>query len=285
MLILHVTYQAKPGMRDAFRKAIEAEGLDAASRAEDGNYLYEYSEEEDQPDVLYLGEIWETVESQKAHSETPHFKRLGELKGQYVENTEIQKYDLDFAALEQTLADKGYAVSAFDTAAEAMDYLDQKIDGLKVGVGGSKTLEDMGLYNRLSSHNEVNWHWHPADGQDAQATRLAAMQGDVYLASANAISEAGEIVNSDGSGNRLAGTLFGHSKVYFVMGVNKICPTLADAIDRLFTVAAPTNAKRLGIPLDEDGGARSICRAMTVTYGPMVGQETEIVLIKQFLGM
>jgi hypothetical protein len=68
-----------------------------------------------------------------------------------------------------------------------------------------------------------------------------------YLTSVNAASETGELVNIDGTGNRIAASLFGHEKVCFVFGVNKIEPTLEKAIWRARNIAAPKNAKRFGL--------------------------------------
>ncbi len=74
------------------------------------------------------------------------------------------------------------------------------------------TIEEMGSFQTLSTHNEVYWHWHPADGLTAEDTRKKAMDTAIYLSSVNAISEDGEMVNIDGAGNRLASTLYGHEK-------------------------------------------------------------------------
>ena len=293
MLVLKVKYTAKPGMRRAFRDAVEREKIDAASRGEEGCLLYEYTEPDGRPNELMLDEVWEDAESQKMHCATAHFRRLGELKEQYVESTQLDRYDLDLETMQMSLARRGYIVSIFDTAEEAAEYLDNRIDGKNVGIGGSVTLDKMGMYQRLSAHNNVEWHWHLKEDETVQEARTAAMTGDVYLSSVNGISEAGEIVNIDGAGNRLAGTLFGHGKVYYVLGINKIRPTLEDAIGRARNTAAPLNAKRLECetPCEKRGvcydcqGADRICRAMTITYAPMMGQETEVVIIKKFLGL
>ena len=68
---------------------------------------------------------------------------------------------------------------------------------------------------------------------------------EVYLLSANAVSESGEIVNIDGSGNRLSASVFGPKRVYYVIGKNKIAPDLHAAIKRAREVAAAKNAVRL----------------------------------------
>ena len=141
-----------------------------------------------------------------------------------------------------SLKRRGFAVAYFETAKEAADYLDESIRGKSVGIGGSMTVRQMGLYERLAQHNTVHSHWQNKD----MATRVAGMEAEVYLCSANAISEAGEIVNIDGGGNRVAATLFHHERVVFVAGVNKLTPDLESAMYRARNVAAPMNASRLG---------------------------------------
>lgn len=93
MIILNVTYKCKAGMREEFLGSIKAEGLDAASRAEDGNFGYDYYFAADCPDELLLVEHWRDAGALDVHSGQPHFKRLGELKQQYVEETVIKRYE------------------------------------------------------------------------------------------------------------------------------------------------------------------------------------------------
>ena len=140
-----------------------------------------------------------------------------------------------------SLTREGFAVRYFDTASEAADYLAGSISGKTVGIGGSVTIEQLGLYDRLVQNNTVYWHWRTND----TATRTAAACAEVYLSSANAIAETGEIVNIDGSGNRVAATLYNREWVVFVAGVNKLAPDYESAVYRARNVAAPLNARRL----------------------------------------
>ena len=86
-----------------------------------------------------------------------------------------------------------------------------------MGIGGSSTVQDIGLYEKLESHNAVFWHWK----QDAAVARKEAMNADIYLTSANALAETGEMVNIDGVGNRISATLFGHKKEPVLPGSDK----------------------------------------------------------------
>ena len=72
-----------------------------------------------------------------------------------------------------------------------------------------------------------------------------ATSAEVYISSLNGVSENGELINIDGGGNRVASTLYGHKKVYFIIGENKIAPDYDAALWRARNIAAPLNAKRL----------------------------------------
>jgi len=196
----------------------------------------------------------------------------------------------NFDTVKKNLESRGYAVRVFSTGKEAADYLDAAVDGKSVGFGGSATLDALGLYERLGGHNQVIWHWK----QDAAPARKAAMTADVYLTSANALAETGEIVNIDGAGNRAAATLFGHEKVYFVIGRNKLAPTYDEAVFRARNVAAPQRARQLGkktpcaVNCDRCYDCKSperICRGLVTLWGPMMGMEAEVLLIGEDLGL
>ena len=190
-----------------------------------------------------------------------------------------------------SLTREGFAVRYFDTAKEAADYLCDSISGKSVGIGGSVTIEQMGLYERLCENNTVYWHWKTNDTQ----TRIAAASAQVYLCSANAIAETGEIVNIDGSGNRVAGTLYNHERVVFVAGVNKIAEDYESAVFRARNVAAPLNTRRLGLKTPCAAGKeikcyncaskdRICCGVVTLLWPMRSVGVTEVVLIGDSLG-
>lgn len=134
-----------------------------------------------------------------------------------------------------------FETSFFETREQAVNYLQAQIKGRKVAFGGSVTLQEMGLFDALSKENEVIWHWNEPGAQ----TLARAREAQIYITSANGVSETGELVNIDGTGNRVAQTLYGPEKVYFVVGKNKIEKDLSSALSRARNVAAPLNAKRL----------------------------------------
>ena len=183
---------------------------------------------------------------------------------------------------------RGYSVRYFDTAAEAADYLNAEIQNTTVGIGGCMTAQELGLFDSLSKNNEVYWHW-KAPGPETIARANAA---PVYITSANAMTEDGEILNIDGRGNRLAGQVYGNKKLYIIAGTNKICPDFSSALERARNVTAVKNGKRFPAQtpckLDDKchdcRSADKICRALLVLWAPMMGMEAEVVLIGEELG-
>lgn len=197
---------------------------------------------------------------------------------------------MDFTKVSENLKARGYAVQCFATAQEAADYLNGAIDGVSVAFGGSVTLDQMGLFERLSSHNHALWHWREGTAEDPRKEGLTA---DVYVTSVNGMDEDGDLINIDGAGNRVAGSLFGHKKVYFVVGRNKLAPTYEEALWRARNIAAPKNAQRLqrktpcAVKGDKCYDCKSperICRALVVLWEPMMGMEAEVVLVDEDLG-
>ena len=194
--------------------------------------------------------------------------------------------------VKKNLEDHGFTVKVFDTAAEAADYLDAAIDGTSVSFGGSVTIRDMGLYERLAAHNRAVWHMRP-DVTDKMTEIRKAQHTNVYVTSVNALAETGEIINIDGIGNRVAGSLFGRQKVYFIVGKNKLAPTYDEAMWRARNIAAPKNAQRLGkntpcaVKADRCYNCKSpdrICRGVAILWEPLTGQEAEVILVDEELG-
>ena len=188
----------------------------------------------------------------------------------------------DFTKVKANLEKRGYAVSCFATAAEAAGYLDGKLDGKTIGIGGSVTVLD-----RLKAHNTVVSHWEGSRKEDAAFTQ-------VYLCSVNGLAETGEMVNIDGVGNRIASTVFGHEELYLVVGRNKLAPDYDGAVWRARNVASPKNAIRLqrktpcavkGDKCYDCNSPERLCRGMTVLWQASNGiGRTEVVLIDEDLG-
>ena len=196
---------------------------------------------------------------------------------------------MTFDVVKKNLESRGFAVSVFATAAEAADYLNREIDDKTIGIGGSLTIKELDVHDKLVLHNEVYWHW-----LGGKADRDLAAQAEVYLTSANGLAETGEIINIDGTGNRVASTLYGHEKVYFVIGRNKLAPTYDEALWRARNIAGPLNAQRLGrkTPCAVKGdrcydcnSPERICCGLVVHWKAMLGMEMEVILIDEDLGL
>ena len=198
----------------------------------------------------------------------------------------------DIEKLRRNLEAHGHTTSYFETAGEAAEYLCREIRGKTVGFGGCKTADDLGLYERLGENNTVLWHWKTDDRNTVLAQAAAS---DIYITSANGVSETGELVNIDGTGNRVAATLYGREKVYFIIGVNKIEPDLEKAIWRARNIASPLNARRYNLSTpcavskemrcyDCDSPHR-ICKGLVVLWRRTSGTAaSEVVIINQELG-
>ena len=200
---------------------------------------------------------------------------------------------MDFTKIKAKLESLGYGVTCFDTAEDAADYLDEKIRGKTVGFGGSVTLEQMGLYDRLALNNEVFYHNRLPGGKMADEVRKEANAAQIYLSSVNGLAETGEIINIDGSCNRVASILFGHEKVYLLVGENKIAKDFQAALWRARNIAAPKNAQRMkaktpcakkGDKCYDCSSPSRICRALSVLWEPPLRSDVEVILIHEELG-
>ena len=181
----------------------------------------------------------------------------------------------------------GYQTSHFATARQAADYLNGQLDGTTVAFGGSTTLADMGLFESLSAHNTVYWHWKGNSPAEATGT-------EIYISSVNGVAETGELINIDGVCNRVSETLFGHKKVFFVIGSNKIAPDYDAALFRARNTAAPLNARRLNkqtpcavgdeIRCFDCKSPDRVCHAMTALWTAPGGAQYEVVIVDEKLG-
>ena len=144
------------------------------------------------------------------------------------------------------------------TGKEAVKKVSELIaDGSSVTWGGTMTVRDLGIPDALRSRGtlEVFDRDLVETSEEKQAMYLRAFSTDVYLTSANALSEDGVIVNIDGNGNRVAAITWGPKKVIFVIGLNKVAQTVEAALARARSTASPINAARFDIntPCQVDG--------------------------------
>ncbi|HPU29801.1 MAG TPA: lactate utilization protein [Syntrophorhabdaceae bacterium] len=168
-------------------------------------------------------------------------------------------------------------------------------EGMKVGLGGSVTIRGLGLIEKIKEKGDILLldHWKPdLTPQEITEIRTKQMTSDLFLTSANAITENGEIVNIDGIGNRVNAMTYGPKKVIIIAGINKIVPDINAAIDRIKRIAAPMNAKRLNLPLPcaETGhchdckSEKRICRILSILMKKPGQTDIHIYLTNEELG-
>ena len=180
------------------------------------------------------------------------------------------------------------------TAEEAVKKVSELIeDGSSVTWGGTMTVRDLGIPEVLKSRGtlQVLDRDLVTTAEEKQDMYLRAFSADVYLSSANAISEDGVIVNIDGNGNRVAAITWGPKKVIFVIGMNKVAQTVEAALARARSTASPINAARFDIktPCQTDGTCHncnstdSICNYVHFLRNSPKGRHV-VVLVGENLG-
>ena len=135
-----------------------------------------------------------------------------------------------------------WAESKKDALALALSLIPE---GSTVTMGGAMSAHEIGLVDALK---KGNYNFIDRDAcADKRAAMLVAYDADVFLASANAITEDGIMVNIDGNSNRVSAIAQGPRKVVFIVGMNKVCSDPDTAMKRARNVAAPINAQRFGL--------------------------------------
>ena len=199
-----------------------------------------------------------------------------------------------FQSVRLALAGRGFEVYAVPDAAAARDRALSLISlESSVGVGGSMTVRQLGLTEILESSGHAVW-WHWTGAEDRAAVLENARHADVYLASANAVTRNGQLVNTDGTGNRVGALLHGPALVILIIGRNKLVDGgLNEALARIRREACPPNAKRLGLntPCAHTGrcdeahcGDDCMCRGTAILHRPMRGQRMAVILVDEALG-
>jgi L-lactate utilization protein LutB len=197
-----------------------------------------------------------------------------------------------------SLRKNGFETFYFSTPEEAVSkVLDMVPKGALVGIGGSVTLREMGLLKSLEEKGvELADHWTARHGgatrEEVMRIRRQHLNSDVFITSTNAVTETGELVNVDGTGQRVAAMIFGPKKVIVVAGVNKIAGDLDECLWRASNVASPMNAKRLsrktpctvtGECEDCDSPER-ICNITTIIHRRPRETEVTVILVGKELG-
>lgn len=179
------------------------------------------------------------------------------------------------------------------TSDEAVKLVESLIpEGSVCRVGGSRTLHETGIISLLENGNYDYRDSHTVPAEEVETARREAFFADYFLASANAITEDGEIYNVDGAGTRVAPIIYGPKNVILVAGTNKLVSDIAAAEDRLRNLAAPANAKRLGCktPCAETGVCMNckspgrICCSYTLLGYQRLPGRIKVIIVGEHLG-
>ena len=163
-------------------------------------------------------------------------------------------------------------------------------EGSTVTMGGAMSAHEIGLVRALK---DGKYDFIDRDAcEDKRAAMLAAYDADVFLSSANAMTEDGIIVNIDGNANRVSAIAQGPRKVLFIVGMNKICSDVDGAMKRARNVAATTNAQRFGLdtPCAKTGSCMNckspdtICCQFLITRFSRHPGRIEVILVNDNLG-
>ena len=163
-------------------------------------------------------------------------------------------------------------------------------EGSTVTMGGCMSAVEIGLVKALKEgpYKFIDRY----EMEDKRAAMLMAYDADVYLASANALTEDGIMVNIDGNANRVSAIAYGPKKVVFIVGMNKVCKDLDSAMKRARNTAAPINTQRFGLstPCCKTGVCTdcltpdNICCQFMITRYSLEPGRIHVILVNDTLG-
>ena len=166
-------------------------------------------------------------------------------------------------------------------------------EGGSISWGGSMSVEEIGLTDAVCNGNYIVYNRNAAkDPAEKRKMELAAHDCDFFLASSNAISEDGVLVNIDGSANRVSCIAAGPRNVLMIIGMNKVVKDVETALSRARNEAAPINAQRFGLdtPCSKTGSCfdckspDTICCQILITRYSKVPKRIKVILVNDDLG-
>ena len=151
----------------------------------------------------------------------------------------------------KALVDHGFVAEFFEDRRDLCNrVLDVVKDSSSVAIPGTVTVRELGLTELLSGKGCSvidRWNSSAKTPEEKRQEILKTLEADFFVTSANAVTSTGEIYNIDGVGNRVAAMAWSKGDIIYIIGVNKIVPTLQDAFDRVKKIACPKNARRLNM--------------------------------------
>jgi len=187
----------------------------------------------------------------------------------------------------------------FSEPEKAFDKIEELIhEGASVGLGGSETLVESGILERLRAM-DITLYDRYREGlswEEVSRLREKSLTADVFLSSTNALSRDAALINADGIGNRTASHIYGPTKVIILTGTNKIVKNVEEGLDRIHTLAAPRNANRLAIPtpcadtgecVGEDclSSERRLCNKYVIIRGEWTPERFYVIIVDREWGL
>ena len=160
-----------------------------------------------------------------------------------------QQKDNSMDTLQEAFKKNGMEVIPVATKEEALALAKTFIrPGMSIGLGGSTSVAQIGLLEYVTSLSDItlfNQYEKGISMEENARRRREGMLSDLYICGTNALTKAGELINADGSGNRVAAQIFGPKKVLIVTGRNKIVENVEEGFKRIIEIAAPKNIERM----------------------------------------
>jgi hypothetical protein len=185
----------------------------------------------------------------------------------------------------------------YENAADAVQEICKTIkEGELVGLGGSETIIETGLIDELRKLKIklLDRYKEGVSKTEIDKMRTEGLLSDVFIASTNAITLDGKLVNEDGTGNRVACMIYGPKKVIIIAGMNKVVPTVEEAVKRIKSKAAPLDSMRVGIetPCHYTGicnephcfPPKRICSQLVIIESSMIKDRINVFLIGEDIG-
>ncbi|MCP4119977.1 MAG: lactate utilization protein [Desulfobacteraceae bacterium] len=208
-------------------------------------------------------------------------------------------WKLKSAVVKEALEKNNFEVFLADTRDDAKKIaLEEIIPGLNVksvSWGGSMSFVSTGLFHALNSDENLtvlNTFDKSIAPEEQMELRRQSLLVDLFVTGTNAVTEEGQLVNLDMIGNRTGGITFGPKHVIIIVGRNKICHDLGEAMDRVKNLAAPINVMSLdkNAPCKETGfchdchGPDRICNTWTITEKCFPKKRVKIIIVNEDLG-
>jgi len=195
-------------------------------------------------------------------------------------------------SIKEKLEQNGFDVLLAKNRHEALELAKKFIkNSTSIGLGGSTTVVEVGLYDYLVKHKNIELFNQYEEGitmEENLDRRRKGLLCDLYISGCNAITKDGKLVNADGGGNRVAAQIFGPKKVLLLVGTNKIVDDVEAGFKRIMEVAAVKNVARMNKKLEAMGREAKYHLGNIATKFTSISSDekgrTTIILIDEELG-